>query len=237
MSQIEEEINKLNNLITKYTNEISDLEKNKNNLNTITTNNRITLLNKNIKYLKEQKHMLKRVNRRVNSANQLQNQLRNNTNEKKEKKEKKEKEKEKKEKENKNEVIKDRRVQSFPIEKEQLPENIKRPTTVEEEMGDEVPKYKQGNPVITPIITPVITPVKTGFTETIVKKKINVFTEQISQNTNICPLISNNIGKKINRNFFVPSQFPNLTKKKSLFKTIKGGFGKKSRKYLKLKKL
>ena len=41
-----------------------------------------------------------------------------------------------------------------------------------------------------------------------------------------CPQIFN-IGKKVNNKFFIPSQFPNLTKKKSL---LKGG-----RKHMKTK--
>jgi hypothetical protein len=66
---------------------------------------------------------------------------------------------------------------------------------------------------------------KTGFSETIVPKK-NVSTVPIKSNTNQCPQIFV-IGKKVNNKFFIPSQFPNLTKKKSL---LKGG-----RKHMKTK--
>ena len=66
---------------------------------------------------------------------------------------------------------------------------------------------------------------ETGFRETIVPR-INVSTGTINPNTNPCPQIFN-IGKKVNNKFFIPSQFPNLTKKKSL---LKGG-----RKHMKTK--
>ena len=58
---------------------------------------------------------------------------------------------------------------------------------------------------------------ETGFRETLVPNK-NVSTGTINPNTKLlCPQIFN-IGKKVNNKFFIPSQFPNLTKKKSLFK-------------------
>ena len=91
--------------------------------------------------------------------------------------------------------------------------------SIEEEKEEEesvvkpvkVPKYKQGKFVYE----------KTGFRETIVKKK----DEPKKPNTQ-CPQIFD-IGKKVNNKFFIPSQFPNLTKKKSL---LKGG-----RKHMKTK--
>ena len=57
---------------------------------------------------------------------------------------------------------------------------------------------------------------ETGFRETLVPNK-NVSTGTINPNRKLCPQIFN-IGKKVNNKFFIPSQFPNLTKKKSLFK-------------------
>ena len=58
---------------------------------------------------------------------------------------------------------------------------------------------------------------KTGFRETLVPR-INGSTEPKKTKMEQCPQIFN-IGKKVNNKFFIPSQFPNLTKKKSL----KGG--------------
>ena len=66
---------------------------------------------------------------------------------------------------------------------------------------------------------------KTGFRETLVPNK-NVSTGTINPNRKLCPQIFN-IGKKVNNKFFIPSQFPNLTKTKSL---LKGG-----RKHMKTK--
>ena len=57
---------------------------------------------------------------------------------------------------------------------------------------------------------------KTGFRETLVPR-INGSTEPKKTKMEQCPQIFN-IGKKVNNKFFIPSQFPNLTKKKSLFK-------------------
>jgi len=61
-------------------------------------------------------------------------------------------------------------------------------------------------------------PVNAGFSETIVPR-INVSTGPKRPNMKLCPQIFD-IGKKVNNKFFIPSQFPNLTKKKSL---LKGG--------------
>ena len=66
---------------------------------------------------------------------------------------------------------------------------------------------------------------KTGFRETLVPR-INGSTEPKKTKMEQCPQIFN-IGKKVNNKFFIPSQFPNLTKKKSL---LKGG-----RKHMKTK--
>jgi hypothetical protein len=65
---------------------------------------------------------------------------------------------------------------------------------------------------------------ETGFRETLVFKNDSTGPKKL--NTKLCPQIFN-IGKKVNNKFFIPSQFPNLTKKKSL---LKGG-----RKHMKTK--
>ena len=110
----------------------------------------------------------------------------------------------------------------------------------EEERGVKpvkVPKYKQGKFVLenqsqnpTPedeedLYSSGITRKNAGFSETIVLK--NVSTGTIKPNTNLLCQQIFNIGKKVNNKFFIPSQFPNLTKKKSL---LKGG-----RKHMKTK--
>ena len=111
---------------------------------------------------------------------------------------------------------------------------------VEEERGIKsvkVPKYKQGKFVLenksqnpTPedeedLYSSGITRKNAGFSETIVPR-INGSTGPKRPNMKLCPQIFD-IGKKVNNKFFIPSQFPNLTKKKSL---LKGG-----RKHMKTK--
>lgn len=111
---------------------------------------------------------------------------------------------------------------------------------VEEERGIKsvkVPKYKQGKFVLenksqnpTPedeedLYSSGITRKNAGFSETIVPR-INVSTGPKRPNMKLCPQIFD-IGKKVNNKFFIPSQFPNLTKTKSL---LKGG-----RKHIKTK--
>ena len=115
------------------------------------------------------------------------------------------------------------------LEEEKMRQPVK-----EEEWGDKpvvevvtkskVPKYKQGKFVYpTPededLYSSGITRKNAGFSETIVPR-INGSTGPgpIIPNTKpLCPQIFN-IGKKVNNKFFIPSQFPNLTKKKSLLK-------------------
>ena len=111
---------------------------------------------------------------------------------------------------------------------------------VEEERGVKpvkVPKYKQGKFVLenqsqnpTPedeedLYSSGITRKNAGFSETIVPR-INGSTGPKRPNMKLCPQIFD-IGKKVNNKFFIPSQFPNLTKTKSL---LKGG-----RKHMKTK--
>ena len=112
----------------------------------------------------------------------------------------------------------------------------------EEERGVKpvkVPKYKQGKFVLenqsqnpTPedeedLYSSGITRKNAGFSETIVPR-INGSTGLGPKRPNmkLCPQIFD-IGKKVNNKFFIPSQFPNLTKTKSL---LKGG-----RKHMKTK--
>jgi hypothetical protein len=70
-------------------------------------------------------------------------------------------------------------------------------------------------------------PVNAGFSETIVpNQNVSTGLGPKRPNMKLCPQIFD-IGKKVNNKFFIPSQFPNLTKKKSL---LKGG-----RKHMKTK--
>jgi hypothetical protein len=71
-----------------------------------------------------------------------------------------------------------------------------------------------------------------GFSETMVRKK-SLTPRKIRPNIALCQKILHS-GKKINSSFFIPSQFPNLTKPKPLIeiKTQTKG-GRKSRRYIK----
>ena len=82
---------------------------------------------------------------------------------------------------------------------------------------------------ITPEITP--SPINSGFRETIVPR-IYTSSGPMRPNMTLCPKILDT-GKKVNDNFFIPSQFPNLTKPKPLvidIKTQVSKGGNKSRK-------
>jgi hypothetical protein len=135
-----------------------------------------------------------------------------------------------------------------------IPEEERGVKPVKEERGVKpvkVPKYKQGKFVLenqsqnpTPEdeeelysnkktqkndepITRRNRPVNAGFSETIVpNQNVSTGLGPKRPNMKLCPQIFD-IGKKVNNKFFIPSQFPNLTKKKSL---LKGG-----RKHMKTK--
>ena len=135
----------------------------------------------------------------------------------------------------------------IPKEEEEEKEERGVKPVKEEERGVKpvkVPKYKQGKFVLenqsqnpTPEdeedlysnkktqkndepITRRNRPVNAGFSETIVpNQNVSTGLGPKRPNMKLCPQIFD-IGKKVNNKFFIPSQFPNLTKKKSL---IKGG--------------
>jgi len=114
---------------------------------------------------------------------------------------------------------------------------IKRPSTEEEEEGEgegkiddefnvndeyiKIPKEEEEEKEergVRGLGTQV--PVNAGFSETIVpNQNVSTGLGPKRPNMKLCPQIFD-IGKKVNNKFFIPSQFPNLTKKKSL---IKGG--------------
>ena len=75
-----------------------------------------------------------------------------------------------------------------------------------------------------------------GFSETIIQK-LNRPTGPMTINMKICPTILDT-GKKVNNKYFIPSQFPNLTKPKQLVQNISKKSNTKQKKTLKkIKKL
>ena len=215
MSELEEQITKINKLIEKYTNEIKGFneritEYNNKPSSTINSNSidrfneHINLRKKTIKNYTQQikalREMKKKVDRGVKPVEEEQKvQLPGNT---------------------------------IPTPDENY---IKRPST-EEERGvkpveDEEDLYsnKKTQKIGEPLkpITRRNRPVNAGFSETIVpNQNVSTGLGPKRPNTKLCRQIFD-IGKKVNNKFFIPSQFPNLTKKKSL---IKGG-----RKHMKTK--
>ena len=84
---------------------------------------------------------------------------------------------------------------------------------------------------ISPQIQRPPSPINSGFRETIVPR-IDTSSGPMRPNMTLCPKILDT-GKKVNDKFFIPSQFPNLTKPKLLVVDIKTQVskgGKKSRK-------
>jgi len=73
-----------------------------------------------------------------------------------------------------------------------------------------------------------------GFVETIVRKREMGPSGPPRHNKTLCPSIFNT-GNRVNEKYFIPSQFPNLTKIKAIPTGIKGG--RKSRKNIKSKKV
>jgi len=81
--------------------------------------------------------------------------------------------------------------------------------------------------------------VKTGFSETVIPNNRHEVTGPQKPNVKLCPDISN-IGNSINnKKYFIPSQFPNLTKKTPIVylkKTQVPRGGRKSYKLIKKRK-
>ena len=88
------------------------------------------------------------------------------------------------------------------------------------------------NPQTTPQIQIRPVPINAGFTETLVSKSY-INTGPMIPNMTLCPKILD-IGKKVNGKYFFPSQFPNLTKHKSLVIDISPQISKGGRKSRKL---
>jgi hypothetical protein len=64
-----------------------------------------------------------------------------------------------------------------------------------------------------------------GFRETIIETNLQKTNPSITSNIKTCPIILNT-GKKVTNKFFIPSQFPNLTKIRSIkneINSITGG--------------
>ena len=232
MSGLEEQITKINKLIEKYTNEIKGFNEKiteYNNKPPSTTNSNsiarfnehINLRKKTIKNYTQQikalQEMKKKVNMGVKPVEEEQKvQLPGNTiptpDENYIKRPSTEEEEEEEEGQINNDYNIDDEYIKIPEEKEE---------EKEKEEGDVKPVEKEEKGL------GVQVPVNAGFSETIVPR-INVSTGLGPKRPNmkLCPQIFD-IGKKINNKFFIPSQFPNLTKTKSL---LKGG-----RKHMKTK--
>ena len=85
-----------------------------------------------------------------------------------------------------------------------------------------------------------VNPAKTGFAETVIPKNITQVNGSQKLNVKLCPDISN-IGNSINnKKYFIPSQFPNLTKKNPIPVDLKKASvprgGRKSYKLIKKRK-
>ena len=214
MSGLEEQRTNINKLIENYTNELNALRirsssqtrnpnliKNQklliNHINSLTEN-----LNAIQNYQRQQEQEQRIVQQRITNRNvpsdkdsdeELLKEL-EEADEEEEKEEEKEEEEKEEEKDDEESGVK-------PVKEKKYTPLINK-NTGEIEMVDLYKKEEKEE--------------KTGFSETIVRK-INVSTGPKKPNTNPCPQIFN-IGKKVNNKFFIPSQFPNLTKKKSLLK-------------------
>jgi hypothetical protein len=201
MSGLEEQITNINKLIENYTNELNTL--------------RIrSYQNKDPNLIKKQKQLINHINSLTKNLNAIQNYQRQ-------------------EQRIVQQRITNRNVPSDKDSDEELLKELEEADEEEEKEEKEEEKDDEESgvkPVKENIYTPLINTnpgeiemvdlykkeEKTGFSETIVTNK-NVSTGPIRPNMEQCPQIFD-IGKKVNNNFFIPSQFPNLTKKKSLLK-------------------
>jgi len=248
MSGLEEQITKINKLIEKYTNEIKGFnekitEYNNKPPSTINSNSiarfneHINLRKKTIKNFTQQikalREMKKKVDRGVTPVEEQKIQLPGNTiptpDENYIKRPSTEEEergvKPVKEEERGVKPVKEEKMEK-PVKEEKMEKPVKEEGGVKPVEAD---LYSSGitqkNRAILPIGTlkPVTSrniPVNAGFSETIVpNQNISTGLGPKRPNMKLCPQIFD-IGKKVNNKFFIPSQFPNLTKKKSL---IKGG--------------
>ena len=98
-----------------------------------------------------------------------------------------------------------------------------------------IPRGRLSAPLPSPQLTRRNRPSNTGFSETIVPRSV-ISSAPIRPNMKLCPKILDT-GKRVNDKFFIPSQFPNLTKPKpvsvDINTSVKGG--RKSRKHIKIK--
>jgi hypothetical protein len=240
MSESEEIINNLNKSIQEKTNEIDVFRNELTSLpNTLQNTEKIKRLEKRIiqrqKAIKEntqQLNTLKQLQQTINKANRITSSI--NTRKtisepEKEEQEEQEEKDEQEEQEDDNEstnLIGNNPQLSRPGDIEMT--NLASDTRTRKNRGS-IPRGRLSAPLQSPQLTRRNRPSNTGFSETIVPRSV-ISSVPIRPNMKLCPKILDT-GKRVNDKFFIPSQFPNLTKPKPV--TVKGG--RKSRKHIKIK--
>lgn len=100
-----------------------------------------------------------------------------------------------------------------------------------------IPRGRLSSPLRSPQLTRRNRPSNTGFSETIVPRSV-ISSAPMRQNMELCPKILDT-GKRVNDKFFIPSQFPNLTKTKPVAVDVKTSVkgGRKSKKHIKIRNM